>query len=83
MENVREEKRETDNEEPVPTKSVKQNRISQHLLRFSVLTNVEEIFKMEKSEDKLRLFYGLKTLTLIWIILKHILFFGFHILSKK
>ncbi|XP_076473238.1 nose resistant to fluoxetine protein 6-like [Bombus vancouverensis nearcticus] len=38
---------------------------------------------MEKSEDKLRLFYGSKTLTMVWIILRHIVFFGFHVLSNK
>ncbi|XP_068969037.1 nose resistant to fluoxetine protein 6-like [Bombus flavifrons] len=82
LENVREEKRETDNEDAAPHESAKQNRIDQHLLCFSFLTNVEEIFKLEKSEDKLRLFYGLKSLTMVWIILGHIIFFGFHVMSN-
>ncbi|XP_003394659.2 nose resistant to fluoxetine protein 6 [Bombus terrestris] len=82
LENVREEKQETDNEKPAPPESAKRNRIGQHLLCFSFLTNVKEIFKREKSEDKLRLFYGLKTLTMVWIILGHLLFFGFHVMSN-
>ncbi|XP_071856217.1 uncharacterized protein isoform X2 [Bombus fervidus] len=65
FDNVREDNRETDNEDPAPPKSAMQNRISQHLLCFSVLTSVEEIFKLEKSGDKLRIFYGLKTLTMV------------------
>nr|XP_033205023.1 nose resistant to fluoxetine protein 6-like [Bombus vancouverensis nearcticus] len=76
------EKRETDNEESAPRESGQLNRFSQHILCFSFLTNVEEIFKLEKSEDKLRLFYGLKTVTMVWIILGHILFFGFHVMSN-
>ncbi|XP_050471975.1 nose resistant to fluoxetine protein 6-like [Bombus huntii] len=76
------EKRETDNEESASRESEQLNRFSQRLLCFSFLTNVEEIFKLEKSEDKLRLFYGLKTVTMVWIILGHILFFGFHVMSN-
>ncbi|XP_003485325.1 nose resistant to fluoxetine protein 6-like [Bombus impatiens] len=82
LDNGIDEKRETDNEESAPRESGQLNRFSQHLLCFSFLTNVEEIFKLEKSEDKLRLFYGLKTVTMVWIILGHILFFGFHVMSN-
>ncbi|XP_043578459.1 nose resistant to fluoxetine protein 6-like isoform X2 [Bombus pyrosoma] len=83
LENIKEGKRETRNEEPAPAESVKQNRISQYLLCFSFLTNVKEIFKPEKSGDNLRVFYGLKTLTMVWIILGHVLFYALHVLSNK
>jgi hypothetical protein len=78
-----EEKQETNQEGPAPPKSGQQNRISQHLLCFSFLTNVEKIFKLEKGGNNLRVFYGLKTLTMVWIIVGHVIFFAPHLLSKK
>ncbi|XP_048260581.1 nose resistant to fluoxetine protein 6-like isoform X1 [Bombus terrestris] len=77
------EKCETNYEKPGRPESGQQNRISQHLLCFSFLTNIEEIFKPEKGDDNLRVFYGLKTLTIAWIILGHALTYAFHILSNK
>ncbi|XP_003394505.2 nose resistant to fluoxetine protein 6 isoform X1 [Bombus terrestris] len=83
LENVREEKRETDNEELAPPESRQLNRISERLLCFSFLNNVEKIFKPEKNGDNLRVFYGLKTLTMIWIIVGHIVFYAFYVLSNR
>ncbi|XP_043578465.1 nose resistant to fluoxetine protein 6-like isoform X3 [Bombus pyrosoma] len=74
---------ETTYENPAPLESGQQNRISQYLLCFSFLTNVKEIFKPEKSGDNLRVFYGLKTLTIVWIILGHTLIYAVHVLSNK
>ncbi|XP_033205028.2 nose resistant to fluoxetine protein 6-like isoform X1 [Bombus vancouverensis nearcticus] len=83
LENIKEEKRETGNEEPAPRESEQLNRISKHLLCFSFLTNVKEIFKPEKGGNNLRVFYGLKTLTMAWIILGHVVFYAFHVMSNK
>ncbi|XP_033361157.1 nose resistant to fluoxetine protein 6-like [Bombus vosnesenskii] len=70
-------------EKPAPPESRQQHPISQHLLCFSFLTNVEEIFKPEKGGNNLRVFYGLRTLTIVWIIMGHILIYAFHVLSNK
>ncbi|XP_033205346.1 nose resistant to fluoxetine protein 6-like [Bombus vancouverensis nearcticus] len=83
LENIKEEKRETDNEKPAPRESEQLNRMSKHLLCFSFLTNVKEIFKPEKGGNNLRVFYGLKTLTMVWIILGHVVFYAFHVTSNN
>ncbi|XP_060811651.1 nose resistant to fluoxetine protein 6-like [Bombus pascuorum] len=77
------EKCEANNEKLAPPELGQQNRISQYLLCFSFFTNVEEIFKPEKGSDNLRVFYGLKTLTIAWIIVGHVLLYSFHVLSNK
>ncbi|XP_048270686.1 nose resistant to fluoxetine protein 6-like [Bombus terrestris] len=82
LENIKEEKRETDNKEPTLPELRRPNRISKHLLCFSFLTNVEEILKPGKNGDNLRVFYGLKTLTMAWIIMAHVVVFAFHVTSN-
>ncbi|XP_024225384.2 nose resistant to fluoxetine protein 6-like, partial [Bombus impatiens] len=84
LENIKEEKRETDNGELAPRESEQVSAsISKHLLCFSFLTNVKEIFKLEKGGNNLRVFYGLKTLTMVWIILGHVVFYAFHVTSNN
>ncbi|XP_068968944.1 nose resistant to fluoxetine protein 6-like isoform X4 [Bombus flavifrons] len=83
LDNGIDEKCETNYEKPAPPESGQQNRISQHLLCFSFLANVEEIFKPKKGCNNLRVFYGLKTLTIVWIIMGHVLIYAFHAMSNK
>ncbi|XP_068968940.1 nose resistant to fluoxetine protein 6-like [Bombus flavifrons] len=83
LEDVRKVKCKTSDDESALLESRQQNHMNQYLLCFSLLRNVRSLFKIQETPDTLRMFYGMRVLGMLWIILGHLLMFGFHVMANK
>nr|XP_033205024.1 nose resistant to fluoxetine protein 6-like [Bombus vancouverensis nearcticus] len=83
LENGTQGERKTDHNGSTPPESREQNRMNQYLLCFSLLRNVRPLFKIQEAVETLRIFYGMRVLGMLWIILAHLFMFGFHVMANK
>ncbi|XP_050472218.1 nose resistant to fluoxetine protein 6-like [Bombus huntii] len=83
LEDVRKVKCKASDDESALLESRQQNHMNQYLLCFSLLRNVRPLFKIQEGTETLRVFYGMRVLGMLWIILGHLLMFGFHVMANK
>ena len=83
LKNVRKVKCKTSDDGPAPSESRQQNHMNQYLLCFSLLRNARHLFQIQESTEPLRIFYGMRVLGMLWIILGHLIMFGFHVMANK
>ncbi|XP_024227372.2 nose resistant to fluoxetine protein 6-like [Bombus impatiens] len=83
LEDVRKVKCKASDDESALLESRQQNHMNQYLLCFSLLRNARSLFKIQEGTETLRVFYGMRVLGMLWIILGHLLMFGFHVMANK